>query len=591
MKQVSVACLCALLLVVIAQQVSSLAELSAEYVELCAAIADHAQAASRAFNKGKVNRAHRLFAMAEDAYKKAVAISPNHPHAFMNFGNALSNANRFDESLDVLAAAIERLEAEANPDLEALRHVKDNVARALYGRASMKRDAAYHEGQGNITEAREFALQQLPVSPFPPRTLHDIATMELMMCDAMPHMCDSARDRLQQAQHSSVIQYMVLRSKDMPPQARAGCLSSAAVFSGGDWLRCPDVTRMDAELPPDLFALLVAPPVRVLGRDGILTFMNSNSSCACSFLSPASDPLLDVFANIASTSPLQQRLSANGIPSYVAKMPLLSLVQFATRSFYHWMCEVLPRLVVAQAVWGMPTATSYNVLIPSGPTVFMVQSLSALGLTAPIEYRSSLSLSSAPLLYVTWAPQSLTSNKSSGFSLAHPYALQMLRTRLRERLLLPLQPQRPYLVVASRGQNTEMRHFDEDSLVMSLSVALPAYSVVLSDASQPFLDNLKLFAAASAVVGAHGGALANIVVCVASTPVVEIGFPSEASWHYEHVARALQLRFHRVLADSDPLHRSVAAARISVNITEVVARLQQLLHDAPPAQQTLHTDL
>jgi len=42
----------------------------------------------------------------------------------MNYGNALSNANRFEESLQVLAAAMERLEADANADAEAVEHVK-----------------------------------------------------------------------------------------------------------------------------------------------------------------------------------------------------------------------------------------------------------------------------------------------------------------------------------------------------------------------------------------------------------------------------------------------------------------------------------
>jgi len=64
---------------------------------------------------------------------------------------------------------------------------------------------------------------------------------------------------------------------------------------------------------------------------------------------------------------------------------------------------------------------------------------------------------------------------------------------------------------------------------------------------------------------------------------VEIGFASEASWHYEHVARALQLRHERVLVQPDPLMRSVGAARISVDVAAVVAALQQLVRSAAPA--------
>jgi capsular polysaccharide biosynthesis protein len=253
------------------------------------------------------------------------------------------------------------------------------------------------------------------------------------------------------------------------------------------------------------------------------------------------------------------------------------------------MCEVLPRLVVAQSVWGMPSPTTYNVLLPKSSTAFMLQSLSALGITSTIEYRHKLSVARAPLLFVTWRAQSIFPDKTVGFSLAHPHALQMLRSRLLEHLRLTRhQQQRPSIVVASRGNSTEMRHFDEDALIRSLAAAFPDHDILTANASQPLFDNMALFAAAAAVVGAHGGALANIVACPPFTPIVEIGFQSEASWHYEHVASALQLRYVRALAAADPLHRSVGAATIFCNISAVVSHVQQLLLSAPA---TFHAEL
>jgi tetratricopeptide (TPR) repeat protein len=103
---------------------------SQEYVKLCEAIANLAQAAGRAFNSGDVAGAQKMFGKAEAAYKQAVALSPNHPYAFMNYGNALSNANRFEESLEVLAAAMERLDADADADAEAVAHVKGGDERS-----------------------------------------------------------------------------------------------------------------------------------------------------------------------------------------------------------------------------------------------------------------------------------------------------------------------------------------------------------------------------------------------------------------------------------------------------------------------------
>jgi hypothetical protein len=407
--------------------------------------------------------------------------------------------------------------------------------------------------------------------------------MQLMLCDSVPHMCNAARERLHQAQQSTAVQYMRMRSKGMPAQARQACVSSASVLSGGDWLRCADVSQDGGSLPAGLLALRVKPPLRLLGRDGVLSFDGSSSDCACSLLSPASDPLLDVFANVAPSDDPQV--------SYAPAVPLLSLVQFAARSFYHWMCEVLPRLVVAQAVWGKPSPATYNVLLPKSSTAFMTQSLHALGVASTIEFRNKLQLARAPLLFVTWNAQSLLPDKPAGFSLAHPHALRLLRSRLLEIVRLQ-QRHRPSVVVASRGEQTGMRNFDERALVNALSAALPSCDVVVANGSQPLLDNLALFASASAVVGVHGGALANIVACAAFTPVVEIGFPSEASWHYEHVAGALQLRYARVLADADQLHRSVGAATISCNVSAVAARLLQLMESKPASDaSTSQADL
>jgi len=367
-----------------------------DYESLCEAIAKHAQAASRAHNSGDISGAQKHVARAEAAFKRAVAMDDAQPYAYMNYGSFLANANRFDDALQLLDQAMQRLKADPNADPEAVTHVEGSMRHALYGRASMKRDIAYEEGQGNVTAAWLWAQQQLPVSPFPPRTLHDIATMELMLCDAAPHKCKSARERLQQAQQSSARQYMAARAKGMPQQAQQACHASAAVLSGSDWLQCPEVSEPNTHpLPPGLHALRVAPPLRLLGRDGMLLLGDLTSPCACSLLSPASDPLLDVFANIASNQDPAQRQSSSGDASYHPPLPLLSLVQFAARSFYHWMCEALPRLVVAQAVWGMPSSATYNVIIPTAPPSFVMHSLRALGVTSPIDYRRGLLLAKA----------------------------------------------------------------------------------------------------------------------------------------------------------------------------------------------------
>ena len=85
---------------------------------------------------------------------------------------------RAASTLQLLDQAMQRLKADPNADPEAVTHVEGSMRHALYGRASMKRDIAYEEGQGNVTAAWLWAQQQLDERVVYPK-ITDLATAAL----------------------------------------------------------------------------------------------------------------------------------------------------------------------------------------------------------------------------------------------------------------------------------------------------------------------------------------------------------------------------------------------------------------------------
>jgi hypothetical protein len=62
-----------------------------------------------------------------------------------------------------------------------LEMIDEKIKYAQYGKASKARDEVYQGGQGNITQARELALQQISLYKNPD-IYFDLATMEVRSC-------------------------------------------------------------------------------------------------------------------------------------------------------------------------------------------------------------------------------------------------------------------------------------------------------------------------------------------------------------------------------------------------------------------------
>ncbi|KAF4752628.1 hypothetical protein FOZ62_019502, partial [Perkinsus olseni] len=72
---------------------------------------------------------------------------------------------------------------------------------------------------------------------------------------------------------------------------------------------------------------------------------------------------------------------------------------------------------------------------------------------------------------------------------------------------------------------------------------------------------------AAVVVGVHGAGLSNILFCKEGAAVVELGFANPLVWHYMYIAKALELRYERVLLDgAGQDERAMGKKKVSVNV-------------------------
>ncbi|CAE7585016.1 unnamed protein product [Symbiodinium natans] len=95
----------------------------------------------------------------------------------------------------------------------------------------------------------------------------------------------------------------------------------------------------------------------------------------------------------------------------------------------------------------------------------------------------------------------------------------------------------------------------------------------------------QLFASARVVVGAHGGALANIIFCPEDAAIFELGFQSPFAGHYRFLAKMFNLRM--TLLPLVPDSRGIASQEIALESMEAALEAVR----AAVAEFMSHTEL
>ena len=316
---------------------------------------------------------------------------------------------------------------------------------------------------------------------------------------------------------------------------------------------------------------------------------------------------------------------------------LATIVGFASREFFHFLMEALPRLALllprlhADASMRLAVPALASELSATAPTGFLPQLLRLVlppdwfdsGRLLPYSEVGALpgarAVATEALLMAEWtsardtdAPSTPTHCLTPASALRAARALVARSVAARSHLTADGggaagggaagggaaasgTPRAALVFAARRGVSMRsLRQSDEDSVIEGLRGVAAAHDadLVVFDGSAygTIEDAIRLFGRAAVVVGVHGGALSNILFCPPGATLIELGVRSHIARHFEHAAAALSLRYVRVHLEADS--RGVGARNVSLGAEgiDAVGRAAQMglsqLHMAVQSLQT-----
>jgi hypothetical protein len=260
---------------------------------------------------------------------------------------------------------------------------------SVYGMHSVARDAAYSNGAGDVLAALEHARSQLSVYPDSPPVLHDVATLQLMAAEQNAGIVDDAIHNLKVATsrgaeawatahvmttgrcEAAATKTTATSAASGPPATHvalrsvstADVLVESSFATATGSVATQDVTVVARDGSTKHVTLrytegrsFVAElqDVELSGRDAVVTAARSSGECVV--WTDASYPFVDTSHNlemVALWAGEPAWHSGGGKTGPRAPLPapdrinkVASIVSFAAPSFYHFVHEVLPRLLL-----------------------------------------------------------------------------------------------------------------------------------------------------------------------------------------------------------------------------------------------------
>jgi antitoxin component YwqK of YwqJK toxin-antitoxin module/capsular polysaccharide biosynthesis protein len=227
---------------------------------------------------------------------------------------------------------------------------------------------------------------------------------------------------------------------------------------------------------------------------------------------PAHWPVRDIYEH-----PLYRReLRKDPMPILECHPKLVTIVQKFGGSYYHWLVESLPRLLIVRELLDrdpeIKVLVEYN-FGDSFSNTWIDQYLKLLGIAPDRVVRyDPAKIYFAQQLYLS----------TSVFNGMPPREfLQSVR-----RALLPVGPppaQRRAILVIDRSKASCRRILNHQELMAGLRTILPGEEIIEFDSgSWSVPEQIRLFARAKAIIGMHGAGLSNMVFSAPGTTVIEI---------------------------------------------------------------------
>lgn len=190
-----------------------------------------------------------------------------------------------------------------------------------------------------------------------------------------------------------------------------------------------------------------------------------------------------------------------------------SLVNAWCRSYFHWMLELLPRVLTLRE---SSRAMSAKIIIQRDPTDWQVRSLELLGVSESQVVTPARSIFARTLAIPSF-PRKTVPGRT--FSLISPRRLREVRQLLNGNANAESTSQPTRRIVISRSKANGRAVVNENEVI----TALKPYGFELHVLEGMSLDDqIRLFGNAQVVLAPHGAGLTNILFCPPQTTVVEL---------------------------------------------------------------------
>ena len=303
--------------------------------------------------------------------------------------------------------------------------------------------------------------------------------------------------------------------------------------------------------------------------------VGAKAECDCVVYEPSQSPRVNLGMNlpIVDVFGAHPVLDQSGKPDVLTPPKQLSgklkeaalAAQFAGSSFYHFVIEVLPRVLM---VLQDSSLEKVPIIVPmdTSKNHFVERYLRIIAKKYNIkDFVSKFKMHQGEVhvekLHVpTWYRDDMVTRTTAPRS-----ALLNLRQALVENVKNIPQNKVIYL---SRKDTSMRQLVDDEELFGAISARAErkGYEVVKVSSALDAAEAIKVFRGAKMVVGVHGGAMANLIACKEDTIVLELGFDSEYSHDYVHLSAHLGLDHHLFPLLQTP--NGMGAAEVEVSSKE-----------------------
>jgi tetratricopeptide (TPR) repeat protein len=258
-----------------------------------------------------------------------------------------------------------------------------------------------------------------------------------------------------------------------------------------------------------------------------------------------------------------------------------SSIQYNSWTYYHWLCETLPRLIY---IINNESNPAVPILVPD--TKYVRDFIGFIKNVRPYNFIFCKAISSflfKDLRVVDWKP---IDNDFRNVFLPPKDVIQYTREQLGVKLGRP----KKYIIWLSRNNIADRKIKDEDAIILLLrkhifrKCELDVIKFVPEEYS--FLETKDIFEQAYAVVGMHGGALSNIMFCDIGTHIIEFNMLEEYyKVFFKHLSNVCDLNYIPLELNKPNLFKEV---EIEIS-KELIEQLRTIVVDLVQKMDKLET--